>query len=101
MGHRYDVLEEPRRIVSDRIVRPHRVHRHIAVARSGDEELRDLPVEPRASRRQGRRHAAAEQGRDGGGSGVDDGGGYRREKSRGVWSARLAAEWDGGNVSLA
>ena len=31
----------------------------------GSEELRRLPVEPRASRRQGRRHAAARQRRDG------------------------------------
>ena len=58
------VLVEPRRAAADRIVRPHRVHRHVALDRSGDRDVRRVPVEPRASRRQGRRHAAAGAGRD-------------------------------------
>mgnify|MGYP003694328233 CR=1 FL=1 len=58
-------LGEPRRAVSGRIVRAHRLHGHVAVARSGHEELRDLPVEPRPPRRQGRRDGAAREGRDG------------------------------------
>ena len=34
LGHRLVVLRESRRAVSDRIVRAHRLHRHVAVARS-------------------------------------------------------------------
>ena len=43
-------------LFSDRIVRSHRVHRHVAVDGSAHEELRDFSVESRPSRREGRRH---------------------------------------------
>ena len=36
LGHRLDVLGQPRRAAAARLVRPHRVHRHVAVDRSGD-----------------------------------------------------------------
>ena len=75
LGHRLVVLVEPRRAVSNRIVRAHRVHGHVALARSGERRLRRLSVEPRAPRRQGRRHAAARQGRH------DCGGGAFRSAS--------------------
>ena len=44
---------------ADRIVRAHRLHRHVALDRSRHAHVRDLPVEPDSSRRQGGRHAAA------------------------------------------
>ena len=59
LGHRHVVLVEPWRALPDRIVRPHRFYRHVDLDRSFDARLRDLPVEPTASGRQGRRHAAA------------------------------------------
>ena len=50
LGHRYDLLEQSRRSVSSRhVVRPHRLHRHEPVDRSGVEFVRDLPVESIAS----------------------------------------------------
>ena len=65
LGHRFVVLVQPRRAAAARIVRPHRLHRHVALDRSGDRDVRRLPVEPRPSRRQGRRDAAARPRRDG------------------------------------
>ena len=59
------VLVEPRRAAAARVVRPHRLHRHVALDRSGDEGVRRVPVEPRPSGRQGRRDAAARARRDG------------------------------------
>ena len=53
LGHRFVVLVQPRRAAADRIVRPHRLHRHVALDRSGDRDVRRLPVEPRPSGRQG------------------------------------------------
>ena len=50
LGHRFLVLVQPRRAAADRLVRPHRVHRHVALDRSGDRDVRRVPVEPRASR---------------------------------------------------
>ena len=58
------LLGQPRRAAADRLVRPHRLHRHVALDRSGDADVRRVPVEPRPSRRQGRRHAAARAGCD-------------------------------------
>ena len=51
LGHRYAVLDQSRRPVSDRLVRSHRLHRHEHLGRSGFRRLRDLSVEPSASRR--------------------------------------------------
>ena len=59
LGHRHQLLGQPRRAVADRIVRPHGLHRHVDVDRSAHPHVRDLPVQPRASRRQGRCDAAA------------------------------------------
>ena len=36
LGHRLVVLVQPRRAAADRLVRPHRLHRHVALDRSGD-----------------------------------------------------------------
>ena len=47
-----------------RLVRPHRVDGHVALDRSDDADVRHLPLEPRPSRRQGRRDAAARAHRD-------------------------------------
>ena len=47
LGHRLVVLGESRRAAADRIVRPHRFHRHVALDRSGDRPVRRLPLEPR------------------------------------------------------
>ncbi len=59
-------------LLLDRIVRAYRLHRHVAVARSADAQLRHLSVQPCPSRRQGRRDGAARQGGDGRGRRVDD-----------------------------
>ena len=59
MGHGFHVLVQPRRAAAGRIVRPHRVHRHVAVAGSGDGDVRRVPLEPGAPGRAGRRDAAA------------------------------------------
>ncbi len=72
LGHRFGVLVQSRRAAADRIVRPHRLHRHVALDRSGDRHVRHLPVEPRASGRQGRRHAAPRARRDGRRGGGDE-----------------------------
>ena len=64
LGHRLELLVEPRRAAADRVVRAHRIHRHVAVDRSGDRDVRRVPVEPGSSGRQGRRDAAARAGRD-------------------------------------
>ena len=53
------LLDQPRRAAAGRVVRPHRVHRHVALDRPAHAHLRDRPVQPRASRRQGRCDAAA------------------------------------------
>ena len=67
------VLEQPRRSVSDRLVRPHRIHRHEHVDRSVVRAIRDLSLEPTASRRHRRRRRAARPGCDGRGRGDLDG----------------------------
>ena len=64
LGHRHVVLVEPRRALPDRLVRSHRFHRDVHLARSLDPRLRHLPLEPAASRRQGRRDRAARADRD-------------------------------------
>ena len=40
LGHRLELLVEPRRAVPARLVRPHRLHRHVDLDRSGDGDLR-------------------------------------------------------------
>ena len=62
LGPRLELLVEPRRAVPDRLVRPHRLHRHVDVDRSGDVDLRRLAGQPRPPRGQGRRRAAAGAG---------------------------------------
>ena len=59
VGHRLALLGQSRRAAADRLVRPHRFDRDVALDRSGHAHVRGLPVESRASRRQGRRHAVA------------------------------------------
>ncbi len=86
LGHRLVVLVEPRRAVSRRIVRAHGLHRHVALARPGHEELCDFSVEPRAPRWQGRRDRAARQGRDDCRRGAAVAG-----RRRASWSARLSS----------
>ena len=51
LGHGLLVLVEPRRVPAARVVRTHGLHRHVDVDGSGDQGIRHLPVQPRASRR--------------------------------------------------
>ena len=39
VGHRFSLFVQPRRAVSDRFLRPHRIHRHLDVDRSVDANL--------------------------------------------------------------
>ena len=58
LGRRFQLLGQPRRAAAHRVLRPHRLHGHVALDRSGDADVRRVPVQPRPSRWQGRRHAA-------------------------------------------
>ncbi len=59
VGHQLDLLGQQGRPDAVAIVRPHGLHRHVVVGGSRHEDVRRVPVEPGASRRQGRRHRAA------------------------------------------
>ena len=64
LGPRFELLVEPRRAVPARLVRPHRVHRHVDVDRSVDVDVRGGDGQPRPPRRQRGRRAAAGEARD-------------------------------------
>ena len=64
MGHRLALLGRAWRTVSNRLVRAHRIHRDVAVARSRVEHLRDPADQRRAPAFAARHHVAARQGCD-------------------------------------
>ena len=64
LGRRLQLFGQPRRAAADRIVRAHRLHGHVALDRSGDADVRRVPVQPRPSRWQGGRHPAPGAGGD-------------------------------------
>ena len=72
LGHRLRVLVQPWRAVADRIVRSHGLYRDVDLDRSGDRDVRHLPVESRSPGRQGRRHPASSPRGDGGGDRRDE-----------------------------
>ncbi len=51
LGHRFALLQQPRRTVAGRIVWPHRIHRHIAMDGSGHRYLHHFPHQCRSSAR--------------------------------------------------
>jgi CubicO group peptidase (beta-lactamase class C family) len=53
MGHRHLVLVQSRRALPDRVVRPHRLHRHQCLDRSGLRRLRGVSLQPSLPGRQG------------------------------------------------
>ena len=53
VGHRFGLLVQPRRAAADRIVWAHGFHRHVTLDRSGNRDVRHLPVEPCPSRWKG------------------------------------------------
>ena len=59
MGHRDRLFEEPRRPLPGRLLRPHGLHRNVALDRSRLRDVRRLPLQPRSSRWEGGRPAAA------------------------------------------
>ena len=73
LGYRFAVFRQPRRTVAGRIVRAHRVHRHLAVDRSDDEHLHHHSDQRGSSAREGKRVALALEDRDrsGGSPAVD------------------------------
>jgi CubicO group peptidase (beta-lactamase class C family) len=82
LGHRFVVLRQSRRTSADRIVRPHGIHRDVALDRSSDARVHRVPVEPCPPGRQGRRDAATRA----------------RRNDRGVGADRCAARCVGGRV---
>ena len=64
LGYRLHVLVQPRRVAADWFVRPYRLHGDVDLDRSGHRHVRDLPLESRASGRQGRRDTASRACRD-------------------------------------
>ena len=82
LGHRHVVTRAIAAICfRSALVRPHRLHRHELVDRSGVELVRDLPVEPIASGRHGRRRRAAQPHRDSRGGGAAVSGRSRPKRS--------------------
>ena len=92
LGHRLVVFGQSRRAPAARLVRPHGIHRHVALDRSGDARVRHLSVESRASGRQGRRDAAARARRDDCGVGADRRAGQRAARRGRSRASRFDAQ---------
>ncbi len=81
MGHRFHVFGEPGRVVPARILRPHRLHRHIHVDRSHHANVRDPVNQQRAPPAPAGHHVPARPCGD-----------HRRRRGR-AGHARSGAHW--------